>query len=536
MATRHTVRVYPRRRTRKNGRKYTDWYVIVSLNGKEIETERANPNTEAAAKKLKFEKEQKVHVRTYLPDREAMTFAEPAAKRMEWFEGTTRGPNGKHSPGSYRTRESYLRTHILPRFGHVKLTELAPLIPDFIEELKLKLAGGTVDDIFGEIAAVCKYAHKKMSFPFNPLEGLDFDRPERRSRSEEEIPRFEEVQSILTYLDQPKPEGERLLEWVQYSAIIGLCALGGLRRGEIAGIDAEHLDLDSHWIRVDQQLREDGKLALPKHKKKRGLPMHPILHHILVRYRAFLGKWSGPLFLDHNGERRSAAWIGTAIQNLMKKVGLIDDAGKHKYSTHEFRHFAGSAWIEVGVPIDKVSKYLGHASTAFTEKIYIHQLERKGRDRAAQEQMAGMFPGLAQSAIPQHLKPELLPPVPMRTGPGLTIIEKADDAVAPVVEVPARAAQWIPYAVRLLQAGWDIDAVAKEVGCPKRTFHWSFTRIGLRPDKIRRDAQREHARLLHQNGHNRNQIAKIIKVDWQSAHRWTRIDRTDTDKRAKKAR
>ena len=50
MAT--TVRVYGRSRTKKNGRKYKDWYVIVSQNGKEVETTRANPNTEAAAKKL----------------------------------------------------------------------------------------------------------------------------------------------------------------------------------------------------------------------------------------------------------------------------------------------------------------------------------------------------------------------------------------------------------------------------------------------------------------------------------------------------
>ena len=55
----------------------------------------------------------------------------------------------------------------------------------------------------------------------------------------EQVPKFEDVHSILTYLSQPKPEGERLLDWVQYPVIVGLCALAGLRRGEGAGIDAE---------------------------------------------------------------------------------------------------------------------------------------------------------------------------------------------------------------------------------------------------------------------------------------------------------
>jgi len=50
----YSVRVYGRARTKKNGRKYKDWYVIISLNGKEIEHIKAEPNTEAAAKELKF--------------------------------------------------------------------------------------------------------------------------------------------------------------------------------------------------------------------------------------------------------------------------------------------------------------------------------------------------------------------------------------------------------------------------------------------------------------------------------------------------
>ena len=66
----YSVRYYGRKRTRANGRKCKDWYVIVSRDGKEVETERADPNTEAAAKKLKFEKEQKLRLRTYLPDSE----------------------------------------------------------------------------------------------------------------------------------------------------------------------------------------------------------------------------------------------------------------------------------------------------------------------------------------------------------------------------------------------------------------------------------------------------------------------------------
>jgi integrase len=522
----YTVRHYGRKRTKKTGKTYKDWYVITSLNGREIETEKANPNTEAAAKKLKFKKQQEVHMQVYVPDHQAITFGEAAVKWLQWFDGTTKGPNRKHSERSYRTRESYIRIHLLPRFGHVKMTELAPLIQDFIDDLKLTLDGGTVNVIYGTIAAICTHARKRLGFPRNVLDGLDIDIPERRSRSVDEVPKFEDVHRLLTYLSGPKPKEERLLDWVQYPVIVGLCALAGLRRGEGAGIDAEHIDLDGFWLKVEQQFTESDKLDLPKYRKKRVLPIDPCLHRILVRYREFLGKWSGPLFLDLNGDRRSAAWFASIIQRLMMRVGLVDDAGKNKYSTHGFRHFAGSAWIEQKVPIDLVSNYLGHASTAFTERVYVHELERKSRHREALHMMATMFPDLAQSVIPVIAQPAALLPSPTDISPPREQSYVVDDVEAgeaiPKVEIPDRAPQWIAYAVRLLQSGgWEAREVAEEMGYRYRNLLWHFNRIGLKPDEIRRDAQKARARHLHKNGLNRSQIAKIVDVDWASANRWT---------------
>ena len=503
MAKGHSTRVYPRRRTKKNGRKYTDWYVIVSLNGKEIEHTKANPNTEAAAKKLKFKKDQELHLNVYVPDSQAITIGEAATKWLQWFDVTTSGPNRKHSPRSHRSRESYVRCHIIPKLGPVKVTELAPRVQGFIDDLARELDGDTVNVILGVLASICTHARKRLGVPMNPLDGHDIDVPQRQSRSEEQVPKFEDVRLILTYLSQPKPEGERLLDWVQYPVIVGLCALAGLRRGEGAGIDAEHIDLDGFWIKVEQQLTETGTIDLPKYGKKRGLPLDPCLHRILIRYR----EWVRP-----DGREKAAVRIETEKRR------------RNKYSTHGFRHFAGSAWIEQDIPIDRVSKYLGHASTAFTEKVYIHELERKNRDRSALQKMAAMFPGLAQSAIPVSAQPAALPsPAAITPAPeqSYTVDEVVAGEAIPTVEIPDRAAQWIPYAVRLLQANWEIADVAKEMGYGKRNFHWAFKRAGLTPDTIRRDAQKARAMHLRLNGLNRSEIAKIVEVNWSSANRWT---------------
>lgn len=42
---------------------------------------------------------------------------------------------------------------------------------------------------------------------------------------------------------------------------------------------------------------------------------------------------------------------------------------------HTLRHSAGSLWIRAGASLIEVSRRLGHSSTDFTARIYIHTFE-----------------------------------------------------------------------------------------------------------------------------------------------------------------
>ena len=41
---------------------------------------------------------------------------------------------------------------------------------------------------------------------------------------------------------------------------------------------------------------------------------------------------------------------------------------------HELRHTAGSLWLEAGVSLHRVSRWLGHSNTRITERVYVHLL------------------------------------------------------------------------------------------------------------------------------------------------------------------
>jgi integrase len=434
----YSVRHYGRSRTKKNGRKYKDWYVIVSLNGKEIETTRANPNTEAAAKKLKFQKMQELHVGDYVASVDDMTFGEVAKRHREYFEGRTQGPNADREEGTLESVETILRLHLLPKFGHLKLTEIPRLLPDFVDKMKACFPANTVNTRYRVIRTVFSYAHKRLHFP-DLLRDVHVDLPPRRVRTKEEIIKFDEFQGLLKFLEC-QPVGMSKLDWLQITVMICLPGLMGLRAGEIAGADCEDMDLDNWRVNVNRQLLTNGRLAPPKYNSVRTVDMDAITHRALVDYRDFLGEWSGPLFRGMHGERVSNVAVKLRIKEVMRRAGL-------NYSTHILRHFAGSLWISQGVPIDKVSRQLGHKSYDFTYKTYIHDIEaRESRGRTAMQSLGSAFGGMRAS----------LPP-PIETVPPITAAKDSApvpdrvvklNGTKPKFEIAAGAPQWVPYAIR----------------------------------------------------------------------------------------
>ena len=65
------------------------------------------------------------------------------------------------SPATVRPRESFLRTHILPRFGKAALQEIGVgELQQFATDLKLVLSGKSVVNVLGTVFAVLRYAER----------------------------------------------------------------------------------------------------------------------------------------------------------------------------------------------------------------------------------------------------------------------------------------------------------------------------------------------------------------------------------------
>ena len=184
-----------------------------------------------------------------------------------------------------------------------------------------------------------------------------------------------------------------------YGAML-LLATTGMRRGEVAGLRWECLDLDTGRLEVRfTATMVSGKIVDQDSAKtdagERTIALDPQTVAVLKDHRRLqleerlaAGEvWtdSGRVFTDE---------IGRPIrpdQLLRRLHRFADDAGLPRVTVHQLRHSYATAALRAGVPAEVLSKRLGHASVAITLDTYRHVQE--GEDAAAAALAAGAILG-----------------------------------------------------------------------------------------------------------------------------------------------
>lgn len=161
----------------------------------------------------------------------------------------------------------------------------------------------------------------------------------------------EQVEAILRQLGEP------------YRTLVDFACTTGLRFGELAGLQSQHLDLPRQIVHVHSVLERDGTLReYPKSRmSRRAVPVPP---HLAERMRT-LEAAGGHVFRRPDGEpleyyRTRSAW-----------ERAIAAAGVPAYSWHATRHTAASWLVQAGVDLYRVQAILGHESHVTTRR-YAH--------------------------------------------------------------------------------------------------------------------------------------------------------------------
>jgi len=283
------------------------------------------------------------------------TYLDPNSGRITLAEWVTIWRQGHEAgPAKRVTYDSYLRNHILPRFGDTplnKITRQAGKV--FVKDLKRHLAERTVEDVMSLLGLLLREAVADRRIGFNPCQGIRVStghRPERTPATTHQINRI--VDRIPRRNDQ---------------ILVITAAYTGMRWGELAGLAKTNTHLGDGLIRVHPSrgaLHEvSGKLYLGPPKSPAAVrDIHLPLFLISLLQEVIDSHDHDMVFCGARGAflRRSAmsrrVWRPAVNGNPRTGTGPILE-GMH---FHDTRHTHKTWLIEDDIPEIVQARRLGH--------------------------------------------------------------------------------------------------------------------------------------------------------------------------------
>lgn len=303
----------------------------------------------------------KIDAQRWLTDQQAAidtgAWIDPAAGQTTVKEWSQVWMAARQVRPSTRARdESYLRNHVLPRFGSTPLSAISqPEVVAWVGELTGKgLAPATVAkavQLLGAMMDAAADAGKIRRSPVHRVPLPEVHRHEMRFLDHGEVARL--AAAIIP----------------RYRVLVLVLAYGGLRIGEAAAHRPEQRVDTRREIDVQQTVawvKGHPLLGPPKSRAGRrrvALP-EPVWDELVAHIDTYSTEWTFPS--PEGGILQPTNWRRRVWDPAVKEAGLAP------LRPHDLRHTAVAMWIEAGADIKRVATRAGHTSVAFSLDRYGH--------------------------------------------------------------------------------------------------------------------------------------------------------------------
>lgn len=285
------------------------------------------------------------------------------------------------------TRQDYIflaKRYVLPALGNMRLVDIDTNTVDrWIHGMKKRgYSAQTRKKARQNAFSIFKYGIKQRVILINPVAGSV-------------VPNKDE--DLKTQVKKPLNK----IEWMDYldafrntdlDTFVHVGALLGLRRSEIIGLNWSDVDFDEKYLHVRRSAREvtvrrpDGSsstsLVLNDPKtmhSRRKLAMNQVLTDALKRQQIRQKKaklaagsaWTetGAVFTSSVGTRLYPSNVFKRYKKLTEKLGL------RYVRIHDLRHTVAHLLLDDEVPLESVSRLLGHSSLSITMDIYARNVQ-----------------------------------------------------------------------------------------------------------------------------------------------------------------
>lgn len=283
-------------------------------------------------------------------------------------------------PSTARRYEQFVRLHLAPHVGAVKLDKLAPAhLVKLYATLAQALAPRTIGHVHLCLHSALETAVRWELLTRNVCDLVD---PPRARKPEIAFLSPDQARKVLA-----AARGDPL------EALYALALTTGMRKGEILGLKWADVDLAAATLQIRRAITwEKGRGLIESEPKSAAAHRTVALTDLAVdalrrhhtsqkRARLFAGpRWEERGLVFPNGEGRPLH-----PENLLRRsfAPLLERAGVPRVRFHDLRHSAASLLLALGTHPKIVSEMLGHSSISLTLGTYSHTAPTLQRDAVA---------------------------------------------------------------------------------------------------------------------------------------------------------
>ncbi len=265
--------------------------------------------------------------------------------------------------------------HIIPSLGAAKLIRLsADDVDRWLAEKAKELSTRTLREVRSILVRAVSRAQARDKVKRNVV--LLCEIPKGREGRPSKSLTLDQAEAVLT-----ASEGTSLHAYIVLSLLIGA------RTEELRALTWDHVDLEGKpdaeppvppSIMVWRSVRAGGDTKTEKSRRTLALPkrcVDALLSHRerqAVSRKAAGERWKDRdlVFASAVGTELDAHNVRRAFRKVLKKAGLSEK----EWTPREMRHSFVSLMSDSGVPIENISRLVGHSNTRVTETVYRKQL------------------------------------------------------------------------------------------------------------------------------------------------------------------
>lgn len=262
-------------------------------------------------------------------------------------------------PSTKARMKSIYKVHIEPEFGHLPLTAITgPLVGDWMVRMGAESGAGTVRKNVHVLRRLLGHAVNSGLLRVNPASAVRLPQEPRNE------------QKFLTHA-----QALHLAETIhpRFKAMVLVAVFGGLRFGEVCGLQRKHINPLNNTIAVRQTLVEVGSsMTLGPPKTKTSVRVVTIPRSIMAQVVEHMDAHTGsePDAMVFTGQRGNTISRNNWYRHYWKTA--TEAAGMEGLRFHDLRHTFVALWVSLGRNPKEVSKAAGHSSVAFTLDRYGH--------------------------------------------------------------------------------------------------------------------------------------------------------------------